>query len=80
MRPRVLTPTGIARLLTRGIEDTYTPEYQQAEIGRLVEYLQELAVSRARRAELANDPRSEGDADFLDAIACELEATVAQPR
>ncbi len=75
-----LTTTGIARVLARGIRANYAPENQQAEIERLVEYLQDLAMSRGMHAELIDGTRerqqAENDADLLDAIACELETTV----
>ena len=80
MRTTRLTTTGIARVLARGIRANYAPENQQAEIERLVEYLQDLAMSRGMHAELMDSTRerqqAENDADLLDAIACELETTV----
>ena len=80
MKTKTLTPTGIARVLARGIKDNFNPESQRAETQRLVEYLQDLAMSRGMRAEMAeawgDRQRAENDAELLDAIACELDATV----
>ena len=80
MKTTTLTATGIARVLARGIKANYAPENQQAEIERLVEYLQDLAMSRGMHAELMDSTRerqrAENDADLLDAIACELDTTV----
>jgi len=80
MKTKRLTTTGIARILARGIKANFNPDKQQAEIGRMVEYLQDLAMSRAMDAELTQErgerQRAEGDADFLDDLASELEATV----
>ena len=79
MKTKTLTMTGIARVLARGIKANFNPESQQAEIERLVEYLQDLAMSRGMSAEMADAwgerQRAENDADILDAIASELEAT-----
>jgi hypothetical protein len=75
-----MTPCGFARLLARGIEASYPPEKKTAEIERLVEYLQDLAVSRSMHAELpgygtAQHKRAAQDAEWLDAIASHLEET-----
>jgi hypothetical protein len=77
-RRKTMTALGFARLLTRGIEANYTPETKPAEIQRLVEYLQDLAVSRSTDAELpgygsVDRKQAEQDAEWLDAIACYLE-------
>ena len=81
MKTKTLTPTGIARVLARGIKDNFNPESQRAETQRLVEYLQDLAMSRGMHAEMAaawgERQRADNDADILDAIASELEATLA---
>ena len=81
MKTTRLTTTGIARTLARGINANFNPESQRAEIGRLVEYLQDLAMSRGMHADLieawGERQRAEHDADILDAIASELEATLA---
>jgi hypothetical protein len=80
MKTKRLTTTGIARILARGIKANFNPENQHAEIARLAEYLQDLAMSRAMEAELTQGrgecQRAEDDADFLDDLASELEATV----
>ena len=80
MKMTRLTTTGIARVLARGIRANYAPENQHSEIERLVEYLQDLAMSRGMHAEWIDGTRerqqAENDADLLDAIACELETTV----
>ncbi len=80
MNTKNLTVTGIARMLARGIRANYAPENQQAEIERLVEYLQDLAMSRGVDVELSqtrqDQRRAENDGNLLDAIACELEATI----
>jgi len=80
MKTKRLTTTGIARILARGIKANFIPKSQRAEIERLVEYLQDLAMSRAMEAELTQGrgerQRAEDDADFLDDLAGELEATV----
>ena len=80
MKTKTLTMTGIARVLARGIKANFNPENQRAEIDRLVEYLQDLAMSRGMNAEMADAwgerQRAENDADLLDAIASELEATI----
>ena len=72
-----LTTTGIARILARGIKANFNPDTQNAEIGRLVEYLQDLAMSRAMVAELTEVRdeyrRAEDDADFLDDLASKLD-------
>ena len=79
-RHNTMTACGFARLLARGIEASYTPETKDAEIRRLVDYLQDLAVSRSIYTELpgtasAECKRAEQDAQWLDAIACHLEQT-----
>jgi hypothetical protein len=80
MKTTTLTATGIARVLARGIKANFAPENQRAEIDRLVEYLQDLAMSRGMHAEMAeawgDRQRAENDADILDRIATELEAAV----
>ena len=80
MKTKTLTMTGIARVLARGIKANFNPESQQAEIERLVEYLQDLAMSRGMNAEMGDNwgerQRAENDAGILDAIASELEATI----
>ena len=80
MKTTRLTTTGIARVLARGIRANFAPENQQAEIQRMVEYLQDLAMSRGMAAELAEADGerrlADSDADFLDAIASELEAAI----
>ena len=79
MRPNnVLTPRGVARILVRGLRANFAPEHQTAETYRLVDYLQDLAMSRATEAELPGCPpvaarQAERDADWLDAITNELE-------
>ena len=81
MKSTRLTTTGVARVLARGIKANFNPESQQAEIGRLVEYLQDLAMSRGMHAEMAaawgERQRAKTDADILDAIATELEGALA---
>jgi hypothetical protein len=81
MQTTRLTTRGIARVLARGIKANFNPESQRAEIERLVEYLQDLATSRGMHAELIQSrgerQQAENDADILDAIASELEATLA---
>jgi len=80
MKTTRLTATGIARVLARGIKANYAPENQRAEVERLVEYLQDLAMSRGMDAELTKASgersRAENDAVVLDGIATELEAVV----
>jgi hypothetical protein len=78
-RQNALTACGVARLLVRAIRANYAPPHQQAEMERLVEYLQDLAVSRANEAELPGQTtdatgRAQGDAAWLDTLATELEA------
>jgi selenocysteine lyase/cysteine desulfurase len=53
MKTTTLTATGIARVLARGIKANFAPDNQRAEIDRLVEYLQDLAMSRGMHAEMA---------------------------
>jgi hypothetical protein len=77
-RTETMTAYGFARLLARGIEASYTPEAKPAEVQRLVEYLEDLAISRSIYADLpgggaAERKRAERDARWLDAIACHLE-------
>ena len=77
-RHNTMTARGFARLLARGIEASYTPEAKPAEIQRLVEYLQDMAVSRSIYADLpgygsVDRKQAEQDAEWLDAIACHLE-------
>ena len=84
-RHRTLTPRGIARLMARGIRANFAPEHQPAEIERLVEYLQDLAMSRGMDSELPNVAAASAkqaaeDAGWLDAMAGELEGiSDAQP-
>ena len=78
-RQSALTACGVARLMVRAIRASYAPPYQQAEMERLAEYLQDLAVSRANEAELPGQTtdatgRAQGDAAWLDTLATELEA------
>ena len=77
-RRNTLTPHGIARLLAQGIQASFAPQHQQAEVERLVEYLQDLAVSRANDGELPGCPltsvaQAKRDADWLEAMADELQ-------
>ncbi len=75
-RARTLTARGLARLIERGIRANFTPENQDAEIRRLAELFEELAMSRAMDAELPNPSsrqrQASQDADWLGAIAGEL--------
>ena len=81
MKTTRLTTTGVARVLARGIKANFNPESQRAETQRLVEYLQDLAMSRGMHAEMAvargERQQADNDADVLDAIASELGATLA---
>jgi hypothetical protein len=75
---RTLTPYGVAKLILRGIRANFAPDNQNAEVERFVEYLQDLAMSRGMHSELADVAASSAkqareDAEWLDAIACELE-------
>ncbi len=75
---RTLTVHGVAQVLFRGIRANFAPEHQAAEAERLVEYLQDLAMSRAADAELpgcsmADARQAERDADWLDKVASELD-------
>jgi hypothetical protein len=77
----LLTPHGVARLLGRGVRASFAPEHQEAEVERLVEYLQDLAVSRANEAELpggtsAAAARASSDAEWLETIACGLQESL----
>ena len=79
-----LTPCGVARLMARAIPANFAPTHQQLELERLVEYMQDLAVSRANEAELPNSTsafaqQARRDAEWLDAIASELEERFLQP-
>ena len=80
MRPtKVLTPHGFARVLIRGIRANFAPTHQAAEIDRLVEYLQDLAMSRATDAELPGCPpaaaeQAEHDVHWLETIAGQIES------
>ncbi len=80
MKTKTLTATGFARVLARGIKANFNPESQQAEIERLVEYLQDLAMSRGMHADeipaWGERQRASNDADILDAIASELETMI----
>jgi hypothetical protein len=80
---KVLTPRGVAHLLSRGLRANFAPERQAVEANRLVDYLQDLTMSRATDGELpgclpAAATQAERDADWLEAIADELEE-LAQP-
>ena len=81
MKTTRLTTSGIARVLARGIKANFNPESQRAETQRLIEYLQDLAASRGMHAEMATAwgerQQADNDADILDSIANELEATLA---
>jgi len=75
----VLTAHGFARVLARGIQANFAPTHQAAEIDRLVEYLEDLAMSRAMESELPTCPataatQARRDADWLETIAGQLEA------
>jgi hypothetical protein len=75
----VLTAHGFARVLARGIQANFAPTHQAAEIDRLVEYLQDLAMSRAMESELpaclpTAATQARRDADWLETIAGQLEA------
>ena len=76
----VLTAHGFAGVLARGIQANFAPTHQAAEIDRLVEYLQDLAMSRAMETELPGYPataaaQAKRDADWLETLAGQLEAT-----
>ena len=75
----VLTPYGFARLLFRGIQANFAPDHQKAERERMVEYLQDLAMSRAGEAEFpgatsASAARANQDASWLGQIAGAMKA------
>ena len=75
---RTLTSRGVARLLLRGIQANFAPENQPAEVARLVEYLQDLAMARGMMAMLPDTAspqvqQANDDAMWLDAVACELD-------
>ena len=75
---RVLTPCGVARMMLRGIRANFAPGNRAVEVSRLVEYLQDLAMSRGMDAELSRDTavsacQAQADAEWLDTIAAELE-------
>jgi hypothetical protein len=80
MKTMRLTTTGIARILARGIKSHFNPERQQAEIERLVNLLQDLAMSRALESadiHTRNEHRrAESDAAILERLASELAATI----
>jgi hypothetical protein len=78
-RNSTLTPHGIARVLIRGIRANFAPENQKPEIDRLIEYLDDLAMSRGTDGELPNSSpaasaRAEHDAAWLEAIADAIDA------
>jgi len=75
-RHKVMTPTGVARVIERGIRACFASDHQNAEISRLAELLDELAISRGADAEHSGREiecrRAENDAHWLDAIAGSL--------
>lgn len=78
MRHKTLPPRGIAGVMVRGILANFAPDNQQAEVERLIEYLQDLAMSRGMEAELPNTSTTSAnqaheDATWFDAIAGELD-------
>jgi hypothetical protein len=78
MKKNALTPYGVARLLARGIRANFAPQNQRAEVQRLVEYLQDMGMSRADEAELPGTTvmaaaRASSDAGWLEAIASQLQ-------
>ena len=82
MRPidrhtKSLTAAGFARLLRRGIRANFAPENQDDEIRRLAEAFIDMAMSRGSDAEFSEldgqRRKAEEDADWLDAIAAELD-------
>ncbi len=73
-----LTARGLAAILARGISAGYEPKARRREAERLVEYLQDLACYRDAYCELpgtttAQRTRAKQDAEWLDAIASELD-------
>ena len=78
-KPNALTPVGVANLLACGISANFAPDHQKVERERMVEYLQDLAMSRAQEAEFPGTTavfaaRAKQDASWLDQIAGALEA------
>jgi hypothetical protein len=74
-----LTPVGVANLLVRGISANFAPDHQKVERERMVEYLQDLAMSRSQEAEFPDTTttsaaRAKQDASWLGQIAGALEA------
>ena len=81
---KTLTAIGFARVIVRAVRANFAPEAQEAEIERLAQLFDDMAVSRAMDAELtdlvAEQKQAEIDADILDAVAAELEQAARTAR
>jgi hypothetical protein len=73
-RRNALTPMGVARILARGIRANFAPDHQPAELDKLTELLRDMAMARDADGETSRDRLAAGDADWLVAIADELES------
>lgn len=82
MRP---SPTlrGVARSIIRGVKANFAPENQQAELERLAELFQDMAMSCEMEADMApcrhiGNPTARRDADILGGIALWIEDDTPQ--
>ena len=71
---KALTPVGVARVLVRGIEANFSPENQEGELEKLVEYLESLCMAREDEIDYGDDSTlAEQDSNFLFSVIRELE-------
>jgi hypothetical protein len=73
-RRHALTPAGVARVFGRGILANFAPGNQAQEIENLAELFRDLAMSRDADHEISRDRFAASDADWLTAMADELES------
>lgn len=65
------TARGVARSIIRGVKANFAPENRQAELERIVEFFQDLAMSLEMTADLpGGSDVHRKDADALGDMAC----------
>jgi hypothetical protein len=78
MKNHIATPHGFARLIIRGVHANFAPENQKAELDRLAEIFQDMAMSRDGDAQTGKCNTIEfrlatSDAAWLSEIGDELD-------
>lgn len=74
-----LTPVGVARILVRGVKENFVPQEHKQRLEELSEMLWDMACSLDTHAEYVGDLGLRLDADWLDAMADEIDNCI-EPR